>query len=535
MSAGPTELSGTNEMKASPATTADDDELYHPGPIELVYGDESPINISGVLRHISSARRRHRIQHLHFLGCQFVDGTRNAFRTIGKKLRRTNNVHELAINNVPDVGNEELTSLAPFLNANTTLRSLDLTGASFNASAINEVKPFFRRNSSLEVLVLGENQCVGDEGVDAILSALQSGRGRKRLRVLAVEGCGVGIKGVSSISDFMTTTGVGSSLRVLELSNNNIGDAGGKILAEAIKNGHALGHLGLNNAELSNGAAIAFGEVLRSNRSLHTLSLQNNTGITNVGVSSLLKAIHNTDSIKDIIGSNHVLRNLSLRGCNRVHRELLQLATQLSAHIRLLSSKDEVIRLKISTHLKNAEGGLALEEFDLELMPHILAFVGKSNGMNSLFHTLKSLPVLYSQYDHPQQAKKTLEEEDIPSKKNSNFLGQFKPSSRRARKHYSVFVRSVPRRSSMIRYQDRRIRNRHESRSKVPAASCNNSQQYLSSIGGNTATATFVTVLTRALLMWLFHTRDIMSTCILSKLFFQEVTHLLFQPQECGN
>lgn len=447
------------------------------GPIELVYGSESPIKVANVSRHISHAKKRRRpIHNLSFLGCDFHDGTQTAFRALGKKLRMVKNVKEFAINGIPSVGNEELSSLAPFLNANDTLRSLDLTGATFNTKGIKGINRFFRRNSSLEVLVVGENECVGDEGVENIVSSLQAGRPR-RLQVLAVESCGVGYNGSQAIANFMMQGG--TSLRVLELSNNEIGDLGAEVLAGSIKRGHRLGHLGLNNAGIGDRGAQAFAKMLKFNRSLHTLSLQNNTEITNVGASSLHKAVYNDDSIKTIIKSNHVLKNLNWKGCSNVSRDLLQLSTQLSAHSRLLSTKDAVIRLKVSSYLKKSGCGVALEDFDLELMPFILAFVGKSNGITSLFHTLKSMPVLYTQYDH--QAKNLDEEEEKEEEEeepvnNNDFLEQLKLSSRRARKYYAIFANRIPKRSSMLRYQDRRINNKHES-----SVSATNSEHYLSS------------------------------------------------------
>eukprot|EP00580_Thalassiosira_gravida_P017515 CAMPEP_0201660690 /NCGR_PEP_ID=MMETSP0494-20130426/3280_1 /ASSEMBLY_ACC=CAM_ASM_000839 /TAXON_ID=420259 /ORGANISM="Thalassiosira gravida, Strain GMp14c1" /LENGTH=504 /DNA_ID=CAMNT_0048138637 /DNA_START=150 /DNA_END=1661 /DNA_ORIENTATION=+ len=491
---------------------------YHSGPIDIIYGIESPVKLSDVARHISSAKKRRRpIEHLGFLGCRFYDDTRKVFRLLGRKLRRIRDVRELAIHGVSNVGNEELALLAPFLNANSTLRSLDLTGTTFDAEAIEGVGPFFRKNSSLERLVLGENQCVGDEGVATIMSALmqQTSRKRKRssgLRVLAIESCGVGHSGASSISD-MLCHATGSSLRLLELSNNDIGDAGAEALSGAIvESGHRLGHLGLNNAGIGDHGAVMFGEILKSNRSLHTLSLQKNAGITDVGASSLLEAVYDTDSVASIIGSNHVLRGLNLRGCSRISPKLLHLTNQLCG--RMLCKEEDLIRLKISKHMASAECGVALEDFDLELMPRILSFVGKTSGMTSLFLTLKSLPILYTHYDPEAfQPEKVLDEtmdekEEIPAS-NATFLEQFKLNSRRARKYYTIFANLVPERSAMIRYQDRRIWNRHESTTLASAAS-NNSQHNLSSAATNTSgnTTSFVqlnlyyVVLKQALLLW---------------------------------
>ncbi|KAL7548353.1 hypothetical protein ACHAWF_011641 [Thalassiosira exigua] len=490
-------------------------------PVEdLVYGSESPVASSDVERHLTSARKRRRpVRHLGFLGCRFRGGTPRAFRAVGRRLRRTrSDVRELAVRGVPNVGNEELKSLAPFLNASATLRSLDLTGTRFDARALEEVKPFFRRCSSLEVLVVGENECVGDEGVEVLASSLGE-EGRGRLRVLAVESCGVGPRGASSVADFMARGGAG--LRVLELSGNPIGDEGGEVLAAALKRGHPLGELSLNGAELGDRGALALGDMLKANRSLHTLSLQDNAGITGAGASGLLEAIYDADSIKTIVASNHALKNLSLRGCRNIASDLLGLVSQLSTRSRLLSTKDEVIRFKVSAYLKNSEGGVALEDFDLELMPRILSFVGKSNGMTSLFHTLKSMPLLYAQYSPQGKTLVEREEDEGRAKEGEageartdgagDFLRRLRLSSRRARKYYAIFRDLVPKRSSMLRHPDRRARSGHEPPSDDDDAASNSSDLYLSSSGHAASDFeclnSYYAVLEQALVLWLFHTR----------------------------
>mmetsp|Transcript_5129 Transcript_5129/g.10039 ORF Transcript_5129/g.10039 Transcript_5129/m.10039 type:complete len:577 (-) Transcript_5129:207-1937(-) len=400
--------------------------LYQLGPIELLYGAESPIKLADVARHIAAAKKQGRtIQNLSFLGCQFYDGTSKAFRALSRKLRRVKDIKELVVNGVPNVGNDELVSLAPFLNVNSTLRSLELTKATFDATTIGEVLcPFIRRNISLEVLVLGENKYIGDEGAKAIATALQQVVRRRgsRLRVLAMDACGVGCRGASSISNFMQQQrlGVGDYLRVLELSNNDIGDAGAQALVESIlKCGHRIGHLGLNNAEISDSGALSFRKLLVSNKSMHTLSLQRNR-ITDVGAASLLKAIYDTDSIKTIIGSNHVL-NLNLRGCNRISPTLLGTITQLCAQCRKQRRNEDVKRMKISKYMANVKDGMALEEFDLELMPHILVFISKATGITTLFHALKSTHILYAQHDTKAFQARSLDEkqEDLPNTASS--------------------------------------------------------------------------------------------------------------------
>lgn len=462
---------------------------HPPGPLNLIYGPESPIKLSDITRHLTSARKRRRsIDHLSFLGCHFSDGARVVFRKLGKKLQRVDTtMKELAISGIPSLGNAELSSLAPFLNKSTTLRSLDLTGATFTSAAIEELRPFFSKNKALEVLVLGENPCIGDEGVHVLVTSLlessvsgssgRGSRGRGRLKVLALDSCGIGLEGVTSISNFLSShpPGGGTSLHVLELSKNYIGDLGAEILADAIIRGHhRLGHLFLNYAEIGDGGALALGRLLLSNQSLITLSLQHNTRITNLGASALLEALLGYPSIKRILESNHTLKSMNLRGCSLISPALLQLTTWHSFHSRILTTEDAIIRWKVEYHLKNnAECGLGLDHFDLELMPRMLAFFGKASGISSIFNALKSMPQLYT--DTNVKSVDELPTKDCePTMENSSFLDQFKASSvnRSMKKHYAIFVNRIPKRRSMCWHRNIRMRIDRESNS----SSCSKSK-----------------------------------------------------------
>lgn len=460
-------LVDSNPCKYNRRSSQDDDEIFfHPGPIQLVYGTEKPILLADITRHILSTKKRRRnIDHLSFMGCQFSESTRTVFKTLGKKLRRSKaKVREFSISGIPEIGNEEILSLAPFLNSSKLL-SLDLTGAAFNITAIKGIRNFFGRNTLLE-LNLGDNPCLGDDGVQLIISSsLQIGNGASRgkkknnkLQVLALENCGIGHMGVSSISTLLTQ---GTSLRVLELSNNMIGDVGAKVLAASIED-IPLTTLGLNNTGIGDMGAGAFGHVLKSNnRYLHTLSLQGNEGITKVGAFSLLEAVYNTSSIKTIVDSNHTLKNLNMRGCSGIDSNLVKLASQLSARGRLLSTQNAVIRFKVTTYLsQKAEFGIALEDFDIELMPHILSFVSKSNGMSSLFNTLKSMPQLFKQYSPQGGEAISLNKEKQPL--HTNNLFKLPSTSKRLRKYYARYAFQIPKHHSMPQNQGRGVRTKRE-------------------------------------------------------------------------
>lgn len=435
--------------------SSDDDLLFlHPGPVDLIYGAENPLRTEIVARHLSSVRRRRkRIHHLSLLGSELVD-PKGVFRLLGKKLKKFN-VKELAISQIPSMGNEELMSLSPFLNSTKTLKILDLSGARFDAKALQEIRCFFMKNPSLEVLILGDNECVGDKGA-AVVSTLQEGRGM--LRTLSMRGCGLGSSGVASISKFL---GNSPSLRVLELSNNVIGDAGVELLAESIKTQHCqLEFLGLNSVEVGDRGVLVLADAVKTDRSLNSLSLQNNRGITSFGAAHLFKSVYNTQSLQSVLACNHVLTNIDIRGCSRIGGSLLKLGEELLSTQSMATH--QVIRFKVSTYTEKKGNGIVLEGFDPKLLPHILSFVGKSNGLSYLFQSIRSMPPLHSQYALCAKA------EDA---KFNDFLESLKVP-KRTKKFYDRFASPFPKPRSIMRYQCGRFANKHEVAMK--SLSCNN-------------------------------------------------------------
>ena len=163
------------EMKPTPMFNIGREDLSHyPGPIDLVYGAESPVRTEDVASQFSFARKRKLpIRHVSFLGCQFCDSIKRVFRVLGRKLKRVRHIRELAISGIPQVGNEEIRQLAPF----------------------------FRGNISLEVLDLGGSCCLGDDGTKTVITALQEGK--SKINVLGLEICGLGHIGATSIAQFM--------------------------------------------------------------------------------------------------------------------------------------------------------------------------------------------------------------------------------------------------------------------------------------------------------------------------------------------
>lgn len=426
-----------------------DNISYFPGPISLIFGSESSLHSDEITRFFPSRKRplyctsipSQPVHHLSLLGCQFVD-IKDTFRILGKKLRRENHLEELAIcNTTPKLSNAEMANLAHGLSKNSNLRLLDLTGADVNAKGFLKIKPFLEKNSSLQVLVLGENASVGDDGLHVILSSIQ--KGGHSLRALNLESCGLRKFG-PAVPELMKT--VGSSLRILDLSGNTIGDAGVEKLAESMKNNQCkLEYLGLKNTSVGDYGLLKLSDGLATDRTLHTLYLQSNP-ITDIGARHILKSIYNTDSISAVIGSNHFVKNIDLSGC--------KCSIDLINAVRVMS--DQTVRFKMSKYFETFGCVSALGAIDSVLLPNLLSFVGKKNGLDVLFRTIRSIPLLYNQIQPVTKIRNT----STPFKLNGST-----PTSKRSY-HYGLFLFTIPRVRVSVRLMDGRGRCRQESRTK---------------------------------------------------------------------
>lgn len=426
------------------AIETNDHVAYFPGPISLIFGSESPISSNDIAplfpNHNQSmlscaVTTRQYIRNLSLLGCKFVN-TKEVFRLLGKTMRREKHIKELSVcGTIPKLGNEELRHLAHGLSKNSNLAVLDLTGGDFDAGGLAALKPFFQKNRSLEVLSLGENENIRDGGIRVILSSLML----HKLRVLNLESCGI-----SRFEDTSLLQHVGPSLRVLELSHNEIHDTGVENLAEYIRSDSCqLEYLGLKNATVGDCGLLGLADALTTNRTLHTLNLQNNVNITDIGASCLLKTIYNTEnSIGSVVSSNHILKDIDLKGCVKISQGILY---------NICAMSNQAVQFKVSKYFEKFGCVSALGALDSLLLPNILSFVGKKNTLDVLFHTVKSIPLLYNQVNVESSKK----DESIP------FRLECKSTTRRLRR-YDFFFCLIPKVRLTIRSMDGRSRCKHE-------------------------------------------------------------------------
>ena len=358
-------------------------------------------------------------------------------------MRRETRLKELVIcSTTPRLGNDEIKYIARGLRKNSNLMVLDLTGANFDANGLQELRSFFEKNRSLEVLSLGENTNVGDDGLQVVLSSLR--HDARSLRALNLESCGLN-NFASAVPDLMQS--VGSSLRILELSNNRIGDSGLEQLAKCVMvPACKLEHLGLKNTSVGDYGLLKLAAALMTNTSLQTLNLQNNAAITDAGASHLLTSIYNTDSISSIARSNHILKVIDLKGCINISNSILY---------KIYDMANQTVQYKVSKYFESFGCISALGLMDSLLMSNLLSFVGKKNGLDVLFRTVKSIPLLYNNIPKVDPTK-------VNDSSTSFTLNESKTNSRRIKQCHHTFS-TIPKVMFAVRCTDGRNRSKKES------------------------------------------------------------------------
>ncbi|XP_078518912.1 ribonuclease inhibitor-like [Lissotriton helveticus] len=174
---------------------------------------------------------------------------------------------------------------APLVNPSRTLHSCEITGASCAALAA-----VLRSNCSLLELDLSYNK-LGDPGVSLLWEALK--HPDTRLQKIRLRKCGITDASCAALAAFLPSN---CSLLELDLSQNYRDDAGLSLLCDALKHPDTrLQKIGLGLCAMPNDSCEALAASLRTNRSLLDLDLSDND-LDDAGVSLLCDALKHPDT-----------------------------------------------------------------------------------------------------------------------------------------------------------------------------------------------------------------------------------------------
>ncbi|KAG1656328.1 hypothetical protein FOA52_006660 [Chlamydomonas sp. UWO 241] len=233
-------------------------------------------------------------------GSGFLTG--KGVKTLAEALKKESTVlRELCLSNHPQIGDDGIHALVDALRVNTTLSTMHLANTGVDDSCAAELGKMLRSTSSLTSLSLANNTALHAPGVRKLFSALEANASLRVLDLTAVRinssqagtcealasclarnnglerlvlhSCCAGVMACESIAEGLATN---KSLTFLDLScNPGIGDDGACALAPCLASNKTLQGLALKQCDIGREGCKALADALTAS-ALHHLDLRDN-------------------------------------------------------------------------------------------------------------------------------------------------------------------------------------------------------------------------------------------------------------------
>ena len=255
--------------------------------------------------------------------------------------------------------------LASVIMCNTGLEELHLYGNNLGLGTLKLAKAL-QHITTLRILVLGNNN-IPQEACDELALAIKS---NKHLKKLWLNNHNLQY---SSLLILQTLSAI-STLKVLDIRCNQIGEKGGKVLASVIKSNSTLMelHLGSNNLQ---GSAISILKALQNISTLELLDLSNNNLLKEFG-----------DELVIAIQSNIYFKHLFLRNNNLQSSIVIILRTlQTISNLNSLSIYGNTITEEAGNMLASViSRNVELQKLELNLLIAPLKVIEALQNLSAL-------------------------------------------------------------------------------------------------------------------------------------------------------
>ena len=297
------------------------------------------------------------------------------------------------------------------------LKTLQLLGVNMGNKGLLRLAAFLGDHSSLSDFALGWDTI--DESVATPLS--DAVKNHPTLDQIGFAKCGLDNVAVLKIILEGCKT-----MKHLALTADNLGSEAVATITDFIRSNHHIERIMMKECNITDTEAILFASVLMQNTSLKSINLQNNN-ITEAGEKTLLKALFDPTSMDSIVESNHTSRVYTYECTSATARaqrppleqEVLRTNRKnKDISIERKISIQQKIRRKVVLALCGVDGGLFdlshFNDLPLQLMPRVLELIQEhtktrnercsempeqleKDALSRLFHTLKGweLPLLF--------------------------------------------------------------------------------------------------------------------------------------------
>jgi len=284
------------------------------------------------------------------------------------------------------------------LTKSNSIEDINFCSNALSVQGVRSMVPFLQNAANFSSMYLVYNNLLS-EGFNELFRALRN----NPIEILNCSYCGI-------CSIQIDIASFPRNLTYLMLNGNKISTDGCRVLAKLLQEEDStLAHLQLRKNKIGDEGVAILVDALQNNKSLGTLDLRGNDGISKQGQILLLKLVNDISCIKATLQSNHTLRYLNdkciirdgypLNVDEEIQKEI-NFATKINRNHdgnpdaagreKVIQTQLHSVRRSELADLQGVDHSVFSEIGALQL-PEVLALVGRSHGQGELYVALKSV------------------------------------------------------------------------------------------------------------------------------------------------
>eukprot|EP01028_Stygiella_incarcerata_P003789 TRINITY_DN1789_c0_g1_i1.p1 TRINITY_DN1789_c0_g1~~TRINITY_DN1789_c0_g1_i1.p1 ORF type:complete len:389 (+),score=79.19 TRINITY_DN1789_c0_g1_i1:42-1169(+) len=242
--------------------------------------------------------------HIHELRCvdpieprksghvAMADLTRNVCRMI----RTIPSLMKLNLSENHEMKDKGIIQIAAALRVNTSLKELMIGYCGIGSKGAESLGTYLERNTSLQILDLSGNDNISVEGWSVIARGLEI---NKSLKILKLDKCGIGPESAAKIGEMFARNK--ALLKIQLIDNVDIGDEGAIQIAKGLERNSSLRNLNMRNCGIRSEGAARIGVMLMKNDYLMHLDISRHGRIDDGAVILIAEGLMKNCALQELI------------------------------------------------------------------------------------------------------------------------------------------------------------------------------------------------------------------------------------------